>query len=222
MGETKTSRWIPWTVGGLTLLTFVALVASQPSSHPATYPDNVALSDDLANIEAAANADTQAAADAIDKALEAAGGDQASAQTARWIYSEDVDKVRGATSYYARSTSTNTIHLNPPYDPDTSMTLTVRRAPAYGTDVVLTISSGQMMCPSYEGCSGTVSFDGGAPQRISFSGPADNSSDTIFVDGAPSFIAKLKKAKILVIEKTLYEAGDAQFEFDVQGLKWEH
>jgi hypothetical protein len=33
---------------------------------------------------------------------------------------------------------------------------------------------------------------------------------------------KLKKAKKVIIEKTRYEAGESQFEFDVAGLKWEH
>lgn len=139
-----------------------------------------------------------------------------------WVYSTTQDKVRGSTTYFARATSTNTVHQNPLYDADTSMSMTVRKSKAGGTDVYLTISSGQMMCPSYEGCSGTVSFDGAAAQRVRFMGPADSSSETIFVGGAKAFIGKLKRAKKIVIEKTLYEAGDPQFEFDVHGLKWEH
>jgi hypothetical protein len=139
-----------------------------------------------------------------------------------WSYSEDEDKVRGGTTYYARTTSTNSISQEFPYDSDTTMSLTVRKSPAYGTDVILTISSGQMMCPSYEGCSGTVRFDNGPAQRVSFNGPADNSSDTIFVIGAKQFIARLKGAKKVTIEKTLYEAGNPQFEFDIHGLKWIH
>lgn len=146
----------------------------------------------------------------------------AEAEESSWSYSEDEDKVRGGTTYYARTTSTNSIAQSFPYDSDTTMAMTVRKSPAYGTDVVLTISSGQMMCPSYEGCSGTVRFDSGPAQRVSFSGPEDNSSDTIFVDGAKGFIAKLKASKKVTIEKTLYEAGSPQFEFDVRGLKWDH
>ncbi len=139
-----------------------------------------------------------------------------------WSYSQDEDKVRGGTSYFASTTSTNAIHQDPPYEADTRMRMTVRRMPSSGTDVVLTISSGQLMCPSYEGCSGTVRFDNGPAERVRFNGPADNSSDTIFVIGAKSFIAKLKKAKKVIVEKTLYEAGEPQFEFDVSGLKWDH
>ena len=146
----------------------------------------------------------------------------AEAENSSWSYSEDEDKVRGGTTYYARTTSTNSISQSFPYDSDTTMAMTVRKSPAYGTDVVLTISSGQIMCPSYEGCSGTVRFDSGPAQRVSFSGPEDNSSDTIFVDGAKGFIAKLKSSEKVTIEKTLYEAGSPQFEFDVRGLKWDH
>jgi cytoskeletal protein RodZ len=142
--------------------------------------------------------------------------------TSSWSYSQDEDKVRGGTTYYARTTSTNSIAQSFPYDSDTTMSLTVRKSPAYGTDVVLTISSGQMMCPSYEGCSGTVRFDNGPAQHVSLNGPADNSRDTVFVVGAKQFIAKLKAAKKVTIEKTLYEAGNPQFEFDVRGLKWDH
>lgn len=139
-----------------------------------------------------------------------------------WTYSQDEDKVRGGTTYYASTSSTNSIAQDFPYDSETTMRMTVRRSPAYGTDVILTISSGQMMCPSYEGCSGTVRFDNGPAEHVSFNGPEDNSSETVFVVGAKPFIAKLKKAKKVTIEKTLYQAGSPQFEFDVGGLKWDH
>jgi hypothetical protein len=143
-------------------------------------------------------------------------------QVGGWDYFTDDDKLRDATTYFASTTSTNTIHQDPPYDADTTMRLIIRKSPGDGTDVLLTISSGQMMCPSYEGCSGTVSFDGASPQRVSFNGTADNSSETVFVVGAKSFVQKIKKAKRLVVEKTIYEAGNPQFEFDVSDLKWEH
>lgn len=168
---------------------------------------------------------TEAATSALPSTNASNAGPVASegaSEPSKWSYSTDEDKVRGGASYYATTTSTNSIAQPFPYDSSTTMTITVRKSPAHGTDVVLTVSSGQLMCPSYEGCTGTASFDGGPAQRISFAGPADNSSDTIFIEGAQSFIAKLKKAKHVVIEKTMYQAGNPQFEFDVAGLKWEH
>lgn len=193
-------------------------------------PSDVRASEHAAGLEAEASAAAAAATEAAIAATEAANSAYAAVSKASghqgnsggWSYSTDEDKIRGATTYQATTTSTNAIYQGPPYDASTTMNLVIRKSPAQGTDVILTISSGQMMCPSYEGCSGTVRFDDGQAQRISFNGPADNSSDTVFVIGAKSFIAKLEKAKRVVIEKTLYEAGNPQFEFNVSGLKWDH
>jgi zinc-ribbon domain len=139
-----------------------------------------------------------------------------------WSYSSDEDKVRGGTSYFARATSTNEVQLAAPYDGGSSLGMTVRKSPAYGTDVMLVLSSGQLMCPSYEGCYGTVRFDSGPAERVALSGAADNSSDTVFIDGAADFIAKLKKAHKVIVELEIYQGGRPQFEFDVKGLNWAH
>ncbi|MEH3108119.1 MAG: zinc-ribbon domain-containing protein [Sphingomonas fennica] len=172
------------------------------------------------------NAATDAVNTLDDRGEPAGMGSDASAGVSQpsspWSYSEDEDKMHGGKSYFATTTSTNSIRQDSPYDAETTMRMTVRRMPSSGTDVVFTVSSGQLMCPSYEGCSGMVRFDTGSPERISFNGPADNSSDTIFVVGAKRFIGKLKNSKKLLLEKTMYNAGDPQFEFDVSGLKWEH
>lgn len=197
-------------IGGAALLGLIFLGSVVGGSNPTSTGNTTA--DALAD-----NMEMQA--DNIDAMADAAAKSEPSGA---WSYSTDVDKVRGGTSYFATTTSTNTVHQDPPYDADTSMQMTVRHMPSSGTDVVLNISSGQLMCPSYEGCSGTVRFDSGPAQRVRFNGPADNSSDTIFVVGAKSFVGKLKKAKKVIIEKTLYEAGNPQFEFDVSGLKWQH
>lgn len=71
---------------------------------------------------------------------------QVDENTSAWTYTQNEDKVRGGTTFYATTTSTNSISQNFPYDSHTTMDLTVRKSPAYGTDVILTVSSGQMMC----------------------------------------------------------------------------
>jgi hypothetical protein len=196
-----------WVGGGIFLFIIVAVLAGGSGSSPAS---NYATDNILSAVDLDAN-----------MAMEEDGPAVKSEPEPSWSYSTDEDKVRGATTYFARTTSTNSVYQEPPYDSDTTMTMTVRKSPAYGTDVILTISSGQFMCPSYEGCEGTVRFDDEPAEALSFNGPEDNSSDTIFVVGAERFIAKIKKARKVVIEKTLYEAGNPQFEFNVEGLKWE-
>ncbi len=198
------------------IIVLLVLAAIFHASSPTPAPVSTTSTDQGADLNAAAN-------DAIaDVNTDVAAQTPATSAATNWDYSTGTDKVRGGTSYSATTTSTNTIHQDPPYDSDTSMTLTVRHAPSSGLNIILRISSGQFMCPSYEGCSGTARFDDGSAQRIRFTGPDDDSSETIFVEGEKSFLAKLKRSKRLIIEKTLYQAGAPQFEFDVHGLKWEH
>lgn len=205
-----------WIIGIVVMLVSLAVIGSLTSVNPdaTSVGLNAGSTTNLPATDLTAKSDELAADAALDADTDTG--------TSPWTYSTDEDKVRKSKSYSATATSTNSIEQNPPYNGGTTMAMTVRNSPAYGTDVILTISEGQMMCPSYEGCSGTVRFDEQAPQKISFNGPADNSSDTIFVIGAKSFISKLKKSKKVVIEKTLYEAGNPQFEFDVSDLKWDH
>lgn len=197
--------------GGILFLLIVIVVLSTADNSPAR-PDSEPL--DTMDAIAESIGDTNMAMAAEEPAKEV--------PQPNWSYSTDEDKVRGSTSYYARTTSTNSIFQSSPYDGQTTMDMLVREREGRGSDVLLIISSGQMMCPSYEGCEGTVRFDDGPAEPVSFDGPADNSSETIFVSDADDFIAKLKKSKKVVIEKTLYQAGNPQFEFNVEGLKWEH
>jgi len=212
--------WGKLGLGFLSLL--VAIAIFSPSS-----PDSTKLTGDVsADLNAAAAdamADINVAANDAAKSADAVAGTPStdSAPSGNWEYTSNEDKVRGGTSYYASTTSTNSISQGFPYG-DSNLRMTVRKSPAYGTDVILTLESGQLMCPSYEGCYGTVRFDNGSPKRVNFNGAADGSSDTIFVEGAKSLITRMKKAKKAVIEIEVYQAGRPQFEFNVDGLRWNH
>lgn len=210
-----------WKMGGMVAIGFVLIIGI---GQILDGRGEKSVNDQISVDQAVADASRAAIeAEAAAKDAEGAIGSASNApESSRWTYSQDEDKVRGGVTYYAETISTNSIAQSFPYSDTTTMKVTVRKSPAYGTDVLLTISSGQMMCPSYDGCSGTVRFDDGPAQRISFNGPADNSSDTVFVVGAKGFISKMKRAKRVVIEKTLYQAGNPQFTFEVEGLKWEH
>jgi hypothetical protein len=49
------------------------------------------------------------------------------------------------------------------------------------TSTIFFIERGQLMCGSYEDCTVLVRFDEAKPERFSAIGPADNSSDTVFI-----------------------------------------
>lgn len=202
---------IPVAVGGAVV---VALIAALAGTSSTTCVGNASDTAPVASITGAA----PASADPI----VATPTPSPTPAPSNWSYSTDEDKVRGTTKYFARTTSTNSIHQDPPYDDETTMRMTVRYSGKDGDEVMLSVSSGQLMCPSYGGCEGTVRFDKGPARTIRFTGTADDSSDTIFVENAGSFLASLRRARHVVIEKTMYQAGSPQFEFAVAGLHWKH
>lgn len=214
--EEKAGSQAAWITGAAIAFIFIiALIAIVGSTSPSTSPPAE---------NAVATALDSAGENLEDMAENALAGSPVTPKPSEgsWSYTESEDKVRGGKSYFASTTSTNEVHLDFPYEGGSTLRMTVRKSPAYGADVLLILSSGQLICPSYEGCHGTVRFDTGPAQYVSFSAAADNSSDTIFVNGARNFIAKLKRAKRVVIEVEIYQAGRPQFEFDVRGLQWDH
>lgn len=191
------------------LLVVLAAVGLKPDT-PAEAPTNVTELDPAAIVNDAVAVDTALAADAAP-----------TKPVSNWSYHTSEDAVRGKTTYFADVSSSNQIQQGPPYG-SSGLKLQLRKSPAYGIDAILILDSGQIVCRSYEGCSATYSIDGGRPQRINLNTPADYSSDAVFIEGARGFINKLKKAKRLVVELDIYQAGRPQFEFSVEGLDWKH
>jgi hypothetical protein len=202
-------------IGGVSLAVILIILLLPRPGIPEASPSQIIASDAAADASATAEAAT-AASESIASIYPSEGS------SSEWSYRTREDKVRGGTTYYAQITSSNRISQSPPYDSETSMEMTVRHASGSGTNILLTVSSGQLMCPSYEGCSGTVRFDEGPAESISFEGAADSSSETIFISNEARFLAKLRKSKKVIIEKTMYQAGNPQFEFNVAGLQWDH
>jgi len=156
---------------------------------------------------------------AADAAMNAAASSDA--VSSPWSYSKKHDDVRNGDIVTASSRSTNSIDLDFPYAGGTWLTVTVRKHPAWGTNVYFSINQGQLICHSYDdGCYATVRFDDGPPKRFYLNEPSDNSSDTVFVRGAQGFINKLTKAKKLVVELEFYQSGRPQFTLDVSNLHW--
>ncbi|MEJ5977077.1 hypothetical protein WG901_10560 [Novosphingobium sp. PS1R-30] len=86
--------------------------------------------------------------------------------------------------------------------------------------MTLRVSSGQLMCPSYAGCAGTVRFDEGPTRELRLEGFLQSGTNTVFVKEPKPFIAALTKAKHVTIGKPMLGAGTPRFEFAVAGLDW--
>lgn len=135
----------------------------------------------------------------------------------QWQYDVSEDPMSGAKRYTATVRSTNTVSFGFPYSGAQRGTLTLR-AKGKGKDVLFYIEQGQILCPSYQGCSAQVRFDEEKPVRFSANGPADHSSETIFLSDEGRFISKLKKSKRVRLAVEIYQNGAPAFEFDVSGF----
>ncbi|MDM5181704.1 hypothetical protein PO883_31485 [Massilia sp. DJPM01] len=139
----------------------------------------------------------------------------------QWNYSATADKMTGGTTYNAAVSSSNTVSFDFPYSGQQHGTLSLRIDRKYGKDVMFSIEKGQILCHSFQDCVVLVRFDDEKPTKYAAAGPADNSSDTIFIRGYDKFSAKLRKAKTVRLSVNIYQQGAPVFEFDVSGFDQE-
>lgn len=132
----------------------------------------------------------------------------------QWDYTSDADKMTGKASTKATITSSNSLDLPFPYGGANYGFLTVRKHPQYGLDVIVRITKGQILCPSYSGCSVKVRFGDGQPLTFSAAGAADHSSDILFIQNAQKFIDRAKKTTSIKVQMNIYQAGGQVLEFD--------
>jgi hypothetical protein len=156
-----------------------------------------------------------------DAEMAASSSAPATAEPTPWSYRVHEDKVRGGKSYHAIAMSSNSFDLGWPYG-DASLKLTVRKGPAFGTDLMFALTSGQLVCRPYDGCYATLRFDDSRAQRVRLSTASDYSRDVVFARDAARLIAQIKKARRLIVELEVYQHGRPQFEFDVTGLNFDH
>lgn len=214
--DTHLGRQVGLAVATLLGLILIAMLLDKLNSRvPASAPSSISPSTAL---EAAGNA-ARAADNAMNAAMAAADAANNDPKES-WSYSTFKDEMTDKETSVASLTSNNSIQQSFPYDGGTTLRMNVRRHPRHGTDVYFVLSSGQLLCNSYDGCSATVRFDDGAARKISMSGSSDNSSDTVFVNDAASFISKLKASKKFVISLEIYQSGAPNFTFDSAGLSW--
>lgn len=134
-----------------------------------------------------------------------------------WEYDERTDEMTGKVSRFASLKSFNTVNLSSPYDGAQRGDLTVRNHASLGKDVMFMIGQGQLLCPSWDGCSILVRFDEGEAQRWRAAPAGDGSSTVLFLRNYDSFVRQLKVASVVRIRVELYRNGQQTFTFNVSG-----
>lgn len=110
--------------------------------------------------------------------------------------------------------STNSLELDFPYKGKNHGSLQVRRHPRHGLNVIFIIDKGQLQCGSYNGCNVVIRFDDLPAATFSGAGPADNSSNVIFIKNSAKFIAQATKAKKILVQANIYQEGAPVLQFD--------
>lgn len=141
--------------------------------------------------------------------------------TRGWQYETSTDKLSGKESKTATIRSDNSLSLAFPYEGVNYGRLIVRQHPQYGLDVIVAVSKGQIMCYSYDRCTQKIRFDDGGVEKLTVLAAADNSADVVFFAYPKWAIGKLKNAKEIVIQLTMYQAGNQTLVFTAdKPLDW--
>jgi len=145
----------------------------------------------------------------------------ASSIHAGWRYSDEADPMTSKTTSFAMLESSNSLALGSPYSGTNFATLMIRKHPRYGTNVIFTISKGQLMCSQISGCPIKIRFDDGAPMSFSGTEAADNDPSMAFIGDRQRFISAASKAKRILVQMNIFHNGAPVLEFYApEPLSW--
>lgn len=131
-----------------------------------------------------------------------------------WEYETKQDKMSSRDTKFASITSENSLSLSFPYQGHNKGFLYVRQKQGKPVDIFISIMKGQIPCPGYmDGCSVTVRFDNDKATKFTATNPSDHSSDTFFIRDATRFLKRAKTANKILIQFTVYDAGEQILEF---------
>jgi hypothetical protein len=154
--------------------------------------------------------------------LEKAAQEEAAARAERatlghWTYNDQSDELTGKPYKFASVSSEETFEFDFPYAGPQHAQLLLRSHPRHGKDLMLQIERGQILCSSYS-CPIVVVFDDEKPIRFEGKGPADNSTETVFIPAYSTFVQRMPKAKTVRIAFTAFQEGNRVVEFKVMGF----
>ncbi len=133
----------------------------------------------------------------------------------QWIYTSKVDPMNDTTSYLSDLSSNNSESLGHDWRDSTRMNIYLS-ASGQSRSVGLAVQQGLFSCTSYRDCTINIRFDNAKP--VAFRARASDDSQLIFLNDYHGFIARMMKAKKMLIEASFYQEGNHVFEFDVQGF----
>lgn len=134
------------------------------------------------------------------------------APASQWVTTEGEDELTRGTITTRTAMSREPFQLGSPYDGLQYARLTLRQHPRHGSDVLLSIEEGQIICHG-RGCRVDVVFDDGDPISWRANEAASGSSTVVFLTQVERFERELRRANEVRIAVTLYREGTRIFAF---------
>jgi len=189
---------------------------TQMEAAPAAAPASiVAVSTTSPDTESAPSVTASAAPEPV---TPAAGPLAPMAPPSKWTYSSSTDDMRGTTTRFANIESDNQLNFGFPYGRHTPR-LSVRERPTDGLNIIVVVD-GQFICSSYSDDTVAVKFDDGPITNYRCTTASDGSANTLFIQDEKGFLAKLQRAKTVIIEAEFFKQGNQQMTFSTGGLNW--
>ena len=138
-----------------------------------------------------------------------------------WNYSDEEDKMTSKKIYFASIDANDQLYLRAPYDGGVTATLTIRRRNGEN-NAYISVSKGQFITHLLDGQPVKIRFDSTRAETYYCSPASDGDSRILFINSANRAIARLKKAKKVIVEAELYDNGYQEIEFNTAGFKWDY
>lgn len=130
-----------------------------------------------------------------------------------WKHEIKEDKMGRGSDEIATIISSNSLSLSAPYNGTQNASLSLRWLRNCSNEFVVAIDKGQIVC-ELETCGLLVKVDNEKAFRITGSHPKDGSSDVVVGGLSTEELRKIKDAKKILIEVTVYQNGEQVLEFD--------
>ena len=124
-----------------------------------------------------------------------------------WSYSSKIDEMDDSKSEWWTLRSLEPVDLDFPYN-EQYVYITVRKMKKYGTDVIVSVNSGQIHGNEYGGTNYiAMRFDGAPMEKWYFSEADDASSEAVFIKKTQAMIKKLEASKDIMLEIPFFDNG---------------
>lgn len=129
-----------------------------------------------------------------------------------WEVRESVDDLTGRTIISRVVQSRDEFELGFPYQGPQRAQLMIREHPRFGTDVILSVRRGQILC-HVPRCSVDVVFGQGEPSNWRANPAESGSSEFVFLSQTDRFIRELTRSPEVRIAVTFFQNGSQTFVF---------